>query len=97
MTTKRKLTEAEYEEMALSYEREPIRPDEVIGEPFIDTPTLKMGRPPGAEQSRGETPVRSLRLPADMEKRLMAVAEKQGVGGSEIIRRAIREFVDRHG
>jgi hypothetical protein len=96
MTTKRKLTEAEYEDMALSYEREPARRDEMIGEPLIDTPILKMGRPPGAGQKRGETPVRSIRLPADMEERLTTLAEKEGVGGSEIIRRAVREFIDRH-
>jgi hypothetical protein len=93
--TKRKLTEADYEDLSRSYVEHPVTPDEVVGESVVGTTALRKGRPTG-ERRRGETPVRSLRLPPGLEARLLSLAEAEGVGGSEVIRRAIMEYVERH-
>ena len=95
MSTRRKPTIAEYEKLSHSYAEEPLATDEVAGESVIGAAVLRKGRPVG-ERKRGETPVRSLRLPIEMERRLIDIATAEGVDASVAIRTAIAEYIDRH-
>lgn len=56
-------------------------------------PTLKMGRPAGQPTPRGATPVRSFRLPTDLTAELDSRAEHDHVSSSEIVRRALEDFL----
>ena len=95
MSTRHKLTAAEYEALSESYAREPIRADEVIGEPISGVEILTKGRPTGGRRP-GPSRVRSLRLSADLDGYLRAVAKAEGVDDSVVIRRAIAEYIERH-
>jgi hypothetical protein len=95
MSTKRKPTSVEYERLSRSYADEPLTIDEVAGESAVGTTVLRKGRPVG-DRKKGVTPVRSLRLPVDMEQRLIEIAKAEGVDASVAIRTAILEYIDRH-
>lgn len=58
--------------------------------------TLRMGRPVGGGPRRGPSKPRSVRLSAEMDGRLLALAAEEGVEPSEMLRRALVEYVERH-
>lgn len=58
--------------------------------------TLRMGRPSGGER-RGISPSRTVRLPAELDGRLVAYADHEQVKPSEILRRALDEYLSRMG
>lgn len=86
-------TEAEYAELAADVERG----GDYVAVPGSATvsPQLRMGRPAGGAK-RGKSPVRNVRLPADMDSRLTSTAEAEGTTPSELIRTAIAEYLARH-
>lgn len=89
--SKKRLTEDEYTEMALDFEREDIRP---VGEPVYGDTILRRGRPSG-QHTKGSTPVRSFRLPEPLIERLDQRAAAEHVTTSELTRRALTEYLAR--
>lgn len=95
--SKRRATEADYEDMAASYEAEPPREDEVLSVE-ISPAYLPMGRPTkGAGRSAGKTPALPVRLPngirSEMKRRVDAGTIKSE---SELVRAALVEYFERH-
>ncbi len=86
---KRRLTEDEYTDIALDFERGDIRP---VGEPSYGDTVLRRGRPSG-QSARGSTPVRSFRLPAPLIEQLEQRAQAEHVSTSEITRKALAEYL----
>jgi hypothetical protein len=58
--------------------------------------TLRMGRPVGGGPKRGPSKSRSVRLSAEMDGCLVALAAREDVEPSEVLRRALVEYVERH-
>lgn len=58
--------------------------------------TLRMGRPAGGER-RGISPSRTVRLPVELDGRLVAYADHEHVKPSEIVRRALDDYLGREG
>jgi Arc/MetJ-type ribon-helix-helix transcriptional regulator len=91
----RRLTSAEYEEMADNYAADPITADE-IESVEIDPAYLRNGRPTKGA-GKGKTPVLAIRLPeplrVEVEYRVKA-GESNSI--SELVRRAVVEYLDRH-
>jgi hypothetical protein len=58
--------------------------------------TLRMGRPIGGDR-RGISPSRTVRLPTELDGRLVAFAEHEHVKPSEIVRRALDDYLRRVG
>ncbi|GAA4387838.1 hypothetical protein [Tsukamurella soli] len=56
---------------------------------------LEIGRPAGGER-RGQSPVRTFRLPTDMDCRLVDTARSEGTTPSELVRKAVAEYLIRH-
>lgn len=81
-----------YTEMALALESGDF---ERVGEPeYGPRVAMKMGRPVGKGKPRGVTPVRTFRLPADLSAALDSRAEHDHVPASELVRRALTEFLE---
>lgn len=85
---------ADYERMADDYMANPVRGTEVVGPMEIGMTVLRKGRPAGIR--RGKTPGQSVRLPEALRERLVARAEREEATPSEVIRRAVSEYLDRH-
>ncbi|MCH9734092.1 MAG: ribbon-helix-helix domain-containing protein [Actinomycetia bacterium] len=96
MSEHRKLTREEYAEMAQSYEDEPPRRDEMVGEPYVAASAMQVGRPRGGGEPRGASPARAVRLPAEVDEALADQAARDGVSVSEAMRDAVVEYLDRH-
>jgi hypothetical protein len=95
MTKKRHRTEAEYEELARSYAAEPIRADEVRSVE-IGPALLRMGRPAKGTRT-GKTPPLTIRLPEALRAEIAHRVEAGESGSeSELVRRAVIEYVERH-
>lgn len=95
MTSKRRPTAADYEEMARSYADEPPRAGEAIRiEP--GPAALRMGRPTKGTPSSGKTPNLTVRVDANVRSILQALADDNGVKESEIVRQAVHEFIECH-
>lgn len=64
----------------------------------LDPPgvTLRMGRPTGGAR-RGTSPTRTVRLPVELDGRLVTYAEHEHVKPSEIMRRALDDYLSRVG
>lgn len=99
----RRLTDAEYAEMAEDYATNPLTADEVVGplevnldHPDVAAAVLRAGRPAGGGPAQGRTPTTSVRLPVDIKTRLDQRAATEDVKPAEIIRRALVEYLDRH-
>lgn len=58
--------------------------------------TLRMGRPAG-DSRRGASPTRTVRLAADLDNRLVEYAEHAHVSPSEVMRRALDDYLRRLG
>ena len=54
--------------------------------------TLRMGRPVG-EGRRGSSPTRTIRLPAELNRRLDAYTSAEHTTPSEVMRRALDEYL----
>ncbi len=91
---RRQLTVADYERMADDYAANPVRDTEIVGPVEIGTTVLRKGRPAGIR--KGNTPGQSVRLPDALRERLAAQAEREEATPSEVIRRAVSEYLDRH-
>ncbi|UVT31528.1 BrnT-like toxin [Mycobacterium phage Mask] len=96
MTTKRRPTAADYEEMARSYADEPPRADEAIRiEP--GPAALRMGRPTKDTESAGKTPALPVRLPPSIRDVMKQhVAAGTASSESELVRKALVEYLERH-
>lgn len=57
--------------------------------------SLQMGRPVGG-QRRGASPTRTVRLSTELEKRLEAYVSASHSSPSDVIRRALDEYLKRH-
>lgn len=57
--------------------------------------TLRMGRPPGGGRKGGSSPVRTIRLSADMDARLQSFAEAHHSTPSDVMRRALDDYLQR--
>lgn len=91
-----KLSKEDYEALADSYEREPARRDEMMGGP-LSAATLRIGRPRGRKVRQGTSPTRTIRLAAELDGRLVTHAEREHVNPSEIVRRALDDYLGRAG
>lgn len=83
------MTEDEYTEIALDFERGDVRP---VGEPVYGDTVLRRARPSG-RTARGNTPVRSFRLPAPLIEQLERRAKVEHVSTSEVTRKALTEYL----
>ncbi|MFC8047918.1 CopG family transcriptional regulator [Nocardia sp. NPDC057353] len=90
----RRLSADDYERMADDYAANPVRDTEILGPVEVGLTVLRKGRPSGTKP--GKTPGQSVRLPAALRDRLAARAEREAVSQSEVIRRAVAEYLDRH-
>lgn len=70
--------------------------DYTVAGPLEMGSTLRMGRPVG-ESRRGSSPTRTIRLPADLNSRLDAYVSAQHTTLSEVMRRALDEYLGRIG
>ena len=86
-------TAADYAEMADSYEREPPRRDERVGEPVVPSAEFRIGRPPGGGEPRGVSPTRAIRLSARMDEALEARASELGLSVSDVMRLALSDYL----
>jgi hypothetical protein len=68
--------------------------DYAIAGPVERGSTLRMGRPVGGSQ-RGASPTRTIRLPAELDKRLEAYVSAEHTTSSEVMRRALDEYLRR--
>lgn len=57
--------------------------------------SLRMGRPVGG-QRLGASPSRTVRMPAELNRRLEVYAEAAHTSPSEVLRRALDEYLNRH-
>lgn len=57
---------------------------------------LKMGRPAADAARRGKSPVRTLRLPHELDERLTEYATGADSTPSDVLRQAVVEYMDRH-
>lgn len=95
MATKRKrFTDAEYSEMAADYAAKPPTADEIISAE-IDPAFLRKGRP-AEGLTPGKTPVVTVRLPKAIRFELTIRAKAEGSSESELIRRAVVEYIGNH-
>lgn len=81
----------EYEAMAAEFQSG----DYAVVGPIEVGPELAMGRPVGGARG-GSSPVRTVRLPAELDARLAAYAEEAETTPSDILRRAVVEYLARH-
>ncbi|MBF6176195.1 ribbon-helix-helix protein, CopG family [Nocardia blacklockiae] len=93
-TSSKRLTAADYERMSDDYAENPVRDTEVVGPVEVGMTVLRKGRPAGLR--RGKTPGHSVRLPDSLRERLAVQAEREAASQSEVIRRAVSEYLDRH-
>ncbi|HEU0192082.1 MAG TPA: ribbon-helix-helix protein, CopG family [Mycobacterium sp.] len=70
--------------------------DYTVAGPLEMGSTLRMGRPAG-ESRRGSSPTRTLRLPAELNRRLDAHVSAEHTTPSEVMRRALDEYLGRIG
>lgn len=86
-------TDAEYEAMSAAVEAGDWKATSapVPGPGYA---SLKRGRPAGRREARGATPNTSVRLPADLRRRLDERAAAEGIKQAEIIRRALAAYLD---
>lgn len=85
----------DYDAMAADYADHPPTADEVVDvevSPFA----LKTGRPRKGATKGGRTPTMSLRLPDKLRQKVAQQAKAEGVAESELIRRAVDEYVTHH-
>lgn len=87
--SKKRLTDGDYTNLALEFERGDIHP---VGEPVYGDTALRRGRPSG-RSARGNTPVRSFRLPAPLIEQLERRAQDEHVSTSEVTRKALTEYL----
>ncbi|MFC3960408.1 CopG family ribbon-helix-helix protein [Nocardia jiangsuensis] len=90
----RRLSADDYERMADDYAANPVRDTEILGPVEVGLTVLREGRPSGTRP--GKTPGQSVRLPTALRERLAARAEREAVSQSEVIRKAVAEYLDRH-
>ena len=57
--------------------------------------SLRMGRPVGGRRP-GASPSRTIRMPAELDQRLVVYAEAAHTSPSEVLRRALEEYLSRH-
>ncbi|MGW4633367.1 CopG family ribbon-helix-helix protein [Nocardia sp. NPDC004415] len=81
----------EYEAMAAEFENG----DYAVVGPIEVGPELLMGRPAGGSRG-GKSPVRTVRLPAELDARLTAYADEAETTPSDVLRRAVVEYLARH-
>lgn len=82
----------EYAEMSRAVETG----DYTVAGPLEMGATLRMGRPVG-ESRRGSSPTRTIRLPAELNNRLDTYASAEHTTPSEVMRRALDEYLGRIG
>lgn len=70
--------------------------DYTVAGPLEMGSTLRMGRPVG-ESRRGSSPTRTIRLPAELNRRLDAYTAAEHTTPSEVMRRALDEYLGRIG
>lgn len=70
--------------------------DYTVAGPLEMGSTLRMGRPVG-ESRRGSSPTRTIRLPAQLNTRLDAYVSAEHTTPSEVMRRALDEYLGRIG
>lgn len=92
--TSKRLTASDYERMSDDYAAHPVREAEVVGPVEVGITVLRKGRPAGIR--KGKTPGHSVRLPDSLRERLAVQAEREDASQSEVIRRAVSEYLDRH-
>lgn len=94
MSSKRRPTAADYEDMAASYAAEPVRPEEVRSV-TVGPGLLRMGRPTKDTASSGKSPALSTRYPAELREQITTQAETEGISESELVRKAVAEYITR--
>lgn len=95
--TERRPTAKDYADMAASYEAEPPRADEIAGPIELKPAILRIGRPAKGTATAGKTPVLAIRLPEQLRTEVdHRVETGETSSASELIRRAVIEYLERH-
>ncbi|QDQ98373.1 CopG family transcriptional regulator [Tomitella fengzijianii] len=84
---------ADFEAMSAAVERG----DYQVGGEIEFHVELARGRPPGERMRGRNSPARSVRLPAELDRRLAAFAEDRCITPSEVVRAAVADYLVRHG
>lgn len=95
MTTRTHKTDTDYAALAADYEAHPPTADEIISIE-VDPAVLRTGRPAKSADSRGKTPVLAIRLPEDIRTKLETLGRVEGAKVSELVRRAVIEYLQQH-
>ncbi len=88
------LTDKDYEELADHYATHPIEPADG-GEIEYGPAALKRGRPAKGAAGNGESKPMSVRFPDELRAELLAYADDNAIAVGEVVREAVREYLDR--
>lgn len=96
MSSSKRPTDADYEDLADSYEAEPPRADEILGIE-VNPARLPIGRPAAGSEPAGKTPALPVRLPPSIRGIMKRHVEAGTVRSeSELVREALLEYFERH-
>jgi len=91
-----RLTDTDYAELAADYATNPLNAADITTAE-VNPAFLRTGRPTKGAAKSGRTPTRALRMPDTMRAELRNRVDNGEAGSeSELIRRAIAEYFDRH-
>jgi hypothetical protein len=97
MTSKRRLTSAEYAEMSADCAANPPTADEVTSIEALSPAVLRQGRPTKGTPTTGRTPVMTVRLPTDIRNEVQhRVSAGEARSEGELVRRAVVEYFENH-
>lgn len=97
MSKPRRLTDAQYAEMADDYEANPPGADEIAGPIEVAPGTLFIGRPAGRATPTGKTPALPVRLPEPIRSEMKRRVETGTMSSeSELVRAALLEYFENH-
>jgi hypothetical protein len=95
MTTRKRLTDTDYAEMAKDYAANPPTADEVLAVE-VNPAFLRMGRPKG-NAAKGKTPLLGVRLPEPIRFEVeFRVQNGESKNASELVRLALLEYFANH-
>lgn len=93
---RKRLSDAEYAEMAKDYAVNPPAANEIVAVE-VNPALLRMGRPAKGAGATGKSPVMAIRLPMPIRSEVeFRVEAGESKNASELVRRALVEYFDNH-
>lgn len=89
-----RLTDADYDAMAVDYAANPPRPEELL-DIEVNPAYLTVGRPTSRSGRTGKSPTLSIRLPEELRRAADLRAQSENVTTGELVRRAVSEYLAR--